>query len=353
MKQFFKNTGQLLALLLPLKNVDYRALSISILVAAALWMLNELNKKRDLTIRFPIEISFNNNKFVPLQDLPTNFEVRVQSSGWAFLRYQAGLYLNQAALEATIDLENYGKKPNNHQHYHLSRNPKTGHYLVKLDKAELNAAMLGGMPKDMVVQDILNFSSVELLTFDRKARKSLEIKLNPASLRLSSNYDITSSIQIDPKEITLSGPASLVGQYPDELYVNLPKRKIDSVFNEEVPLEILFDNDKKSLLQLEQQSVKIYFEVDEFIVGQYTVPVVKNAVPPNATFELERNELPVIFEYRKKNKDKIDYAAFRAVADFERYDPENKQVEIKLQVPYGVRNPRSATFIKVTAYDKR
>ena len=210
---------------------------LCLLAAASFWLLSALNKPGyTLNVEYPLRLVYNDSVFIPTAPLPKTVRVNVSSDGWGLLRH--------SWLPFRVEPVTY-----------VIKNPLQA---TSLNTSTLTATLAEHIKKlhvNYVVSDRLD------VHFDRRATKTLYLKVDSLHINLDPRFIVSSVINLTPRIISIEGPAKLVRGLPDTLLVNIPRKRVADNYDEEIPLNQL----RHPLLRTSADRVAVSFEVGELL----------------------------------------------------------------------------------------
>ncbi|KXK31544.1 MAG: hypothetical protein UZ12_BCD005000275 [Bacteroidetes bacterium OLB12] len=99
------NVVKLLVNLFQFNRTNWKAVSLCFLAAAVFWLFNAFNKNYSTEIRFPLVIEYNQSRFIPIGNLPTELRLNVNGNGWDLFRKSIGISLPQLTVNIERPLE--------------------------------------------------------------------------------------------------------------------------------------------------------------------------------------------------------------------------------------------------------
>lgn len=171
----------------------WRAVTACFLAASTFWLLNALNKTYTTRITYPLAWRYDENRFVPVQPLPTEVPVNVTGRGWKLLRRQLLLDVKPAELL-------------------LTSLPATRYVTGRTLRPALQQAM-EGLQFNYLISDTL------WVEFDRLVSRRLALGLSPAADGAALPY----AARFEPDSIVFRGPAAKVNSLPSPYPVHLPQ----------------------------------------------------------------------------------------------------------------------------------
>lgn len=214
--------------------MNLKPLILCFLAATLFWVLDTLSRGGYTTkIDYPIEFQYDQNQYIPLQQLPQKITIDLTSTGWDLVK--KSLKINQTPLVYRLE------KP--------------------LSISELNTNSLINSLAIQLPHTKINYVESETfsLKFDRKITKTVTLKVDNPSL--ADGYAISSSINITPSTIQLVGAESVLKNYPDFIQLKINKRNIASNFDEKLKI----DYPKNPMIKASAEKALVSFEVAEIM----------------------------------------------------------------------------------------
>ena len=201
--------------------------------------MTALNKDRySLRLNYPIHFDYDEAEYVPVTPLPATVSVNVTGNGWNLLR-KSWLSFAQRPLEYKV------------------ANPLKANYINTVSLTDKLAEHFPDVQVNYVVADTLE------LDFERKTTRIIPVRVDSAGIDMRPGYVVSSLINITPSLISIEGPVSLLGAYPDTIVVRIPTRKIQNNYDETLPLNI----PKVRTVDVSHASVLVSFEVARVLRG--------------------------------------------------------------------------------------
>ncbi len=276
-----------------------RVILLCFLAATTFWFLNALNKDHTATIRYPVEFLYDHTTYVPVEDLPENVLINVNSIGWNLLKNNLGIKVTP--LQIPVE------------------NPS--------DTRKIAANTLPGLISDQLNDFQLNYVLTDTLHLhiDRKLRNTVYIKLDTSKIALAPNTEIRPDIKIIPDSVVLEGPSSVIKALDGTIFINLDNDQVASDFDEIVGIEL-----PPGVTALNTSSVRISFEIKEYVERSLRVPIKRQNFPDDSTWIAEPTEVLVRYRVDAQDDDELNPSAFLIVADFEKMDTSDSLVSPRI-----------------------
>ena len=210
---------------------------VCLLAATFFWLMNVLNQDNySIRLSYPLEIQYDNSSFVPLQPLPKRLSVNVSGNGWNLLRKS---WLNFNALPVVYRVNN----------------PTKSSYINSTTLTDQITELFPDLHVNYVVSDTFE------LSFERKIRRIIPIRVDSAGIDMRDGYVVSSIINVSPSLISVDGPISLIRSYPDTIRIKIPTPRIQNNFDESLPIPLPVT----PLVEVSHRSVYVSFEVAQYL----------------------------------------------------------------------------------------
>lgn len=210
---------------------------VCLLAASFFWLMNVLNKDNyAIKLSYPLQVEYDNASFVPLQPLPRRVSVNVSGNGWNLLRKS---WLNFNALPVVYRVNN----------------PNKSSYINSTTLTDQITELFPDLHVNYVVSDTFE------LSFERKIRRIIPIRVDSAGIDMRDGYVVSSIINVSPSLISVDGPISLIRSYPDTIRIKIPTPRIQNNFDESLPIPL----PATPLVEVSHRSVYVSFEVAQYL----------------------------------------------------------------------------------------
>ena len=210
---------------------------VCLLAATFFWFMNVLNQDNySIKLSYPLEIVYDNSAFVPLLPLPKRVSVNVSGNGWNLLRKS---WLNFNALPVVYKVNN----------------PNKSSYINSTTLTDQITELFPDLHVNYVISDTFE------LSFERKIRRIIPIRVDSIGINMGEGYVISSIINVSPSLISIDGPLSLVKAYPDTIRITVPTPKIQNNYDESLPIPLPVS----PLVEVSHRNVYVSFEVAQYL----------------------------------------------------------------------------------------
>lgn len=192
---------------------NWKAAMLCFLAAAIFWIFNAFNKSHSSTIRFPLQFSYDHQRFVPINPLPHHVSINVSSTGWDLVRKTLGFKFPELiiALERPLEIK---KIPAN-------------------TLSSLLISQLGGVQINYVSTDTLH------IQMDEKMSKTFRLAVDMSHVKFREGFGITGPIEVVPDSVVIDGPSSLVKALPDTISILARGTQISKSFHDELEVPLM------------------------------------------------------------------------------------------------------------------
>ena len=294
--------------------------AICLFLSMFFWLLMTLSKEYSTTVRFPVHYKNLPPDKVVSNNLPETVDIEIKAKGFDLLAYKF------RKTHDTIDIDMKDARALNSKNvYYLLSNWRTDKVNAQFSK-EIHVLKLN---PDTI-----------FINFNKKVSRSLPVKYN-LSLGYSKQYNLTDSITIQPKYVSVAAEAEVIN-------------KMDSVETQQITLK----NVNKSMViklplikkpafkhvEYSEKFVKATINVTKYTEASLELPVEVENLPMGYAFKAFPDKVTVKFNVAFKNYEKINALDFRAVVDYKKIDLESNKLKVQLvKIPEGIRNLKLVT----------
>lgn len=302
-----------------------KVVALCLLAATTFWLLNALNKDNYTTVvDYPIDIIYDKEEFMAVEKLPSRVKIEINGNGWDLLRKYFKIKDNPFLIEIN--------------------NPSTKNYLLTTEIRRSLAEQISPTSLLSIVNDTIKFK------IDKIVSRKVNTRPDTTFLTLANNFRYASKIEVDPPVVTIKGPSSIVEQLDGNLTVSLGDEKISKNFDKIVPLTLpdIF----KDFLSMEEESVKIKFDVVQFLEGNKRLRVVKTNFPDNVDLVQEPNTVMMYYLIDERKVNELKGIEFEAILNFSNRNRQDSTVNIQVRPkPTFLENVRLEPEVFRLKYD--
>lgn len=291
---------------------------IFVLISTIFWLLNQLEKEYETEVTFPVRyINFPKDKIL-VNDLPKNFNIRVQGFGYRLVEYK----ISNTFLPFVVDVNKLTLKL-------YSRRDYVKLYSLTRNLSDKIEQQISSELQILAIQpDTLFFDFADRI--NKKVQVISKINAVPAT-----QYMIKNDIKINPDSIIISGAYPIIDT-------------IDQVHTQKIDLNNLSKDylgnvalQKIENVDFSDQEVEIFISVEKFTEGNVKVPLKVKNVPDSLILRTFPNEISISYFIALSNYDKVLPQFFEAVVDYKDLNRQNSKVKVKVtNSPEYVRSLR-------------
>ncbi|MBC7922124.1 MAG: hypothetical protein H7Z75_13670 [Ferruginibacter sp.] len=309
MKRIKQVFSWLVTWLTPKRSQDAKVVSLCLLAATTFWFLNALNRDYSTRISCAIRFNYDDSTYMATKPLPDKVRLSVTGYGWNLLKKT--LSLDTEPIEYTIS------KP-------MRTKYVTAPFLLTAVSEQLQ-----GLRINYVVEDTLH------LDFDRRVRKTVDVRVDSARVNLDKEYVISGPITVNPTRITFEGPASVLDATDRTLTISLPATRIDEDYDETLDVSL----PGQGLVSADAERVTVRFGVERLLADSREVPVQEVHYPGSSP--AFGPTVRVTYSVRKTDAPRVAPGDFNVVADFKNLRVEDSTIVLFIEkVPPYIRNVR-------------
>ncbi|UZD21912.1 YbbR-like domain-containing protein [Algoriphagus halophytocola] len=288
----------------PKKLSDLKVVVLCIAAATTFWILNALNKDDYNTIvDFPVEFVYNDSLYMPIGRIPNSVEVEISGNGWDLLRK----YFNFNNDPYLIELDN----------------PSARRFILTADIKRSLGEFLTPTQLVSVVNDSLKYQ------FDKIEVIQVRPILDSSSFSLATNYRIDGQVNFSPDVIRLKGPSSIIDSIGAFFPVKLDESRINTPFEKTIDLEV--PSELADLVVLEDESLRVNFDVYAFLEGNKRLKIKKINFPRNVTFTDPDPLIMINYLLDERRVDDFKELEFEAVLDYYKRNKTDSTIAIEVQ----------------------
>lgn len=293
---------------------------ICLFVSASFWLLMTLSKEYTVVERFPVQYSHIPSDKVISNNLPQDLDIEIKAKGFGLLAYKFRKHHETISLDIR-DAKLLGRKGV----YYLIANDRIDKINLQLNK---ETRVLKVSPDTIFIN------------FNKKVNKVVPVKSN-LSLEFDKLFNLTDSVKLEPKYITISAEAELVDKID---FIETQTMILKDVgASTTVKLQLVKKEEYKHI-EFSQPFVKAIVNVTKFTEGSLELPIEVENLPSGYSFKTFPDKVVVKFNVAFENYEKINASGFRAVVDYKKIDKQGNKLKIQLlKIPDGIRNVKLVT----------
>ncbi|SFE91877.1 YbbR-like domain-containing protein [Thermoflexibacter ruber] len=294
-----------------MKALDWKGISLCVVIATLIWFFNALNKTYTTRIRFPVIFKTKQNNVVPVNDPPNSLEVEVTGQGWSLFRKNFGIGVEPVI----IDLINVLR--------------------VKNFPTKAFLPIFSIQFKDIKINQII--PDTIKLDYNNVISKEIYLDLPISQVDLKEDYRITSPIQIAPNRVTFTGASSLVEALGDTIFLSIKAEDgISKNYNDYVAIQYPVHKHLKPKVE----KVRVSFQVSLFVQHNQLIPIELLNFPADSSATID--ERSVILEYwlRKEKENRVRTDTIKAIVDFRARNKKDSTITPMLWIPQDLTNTK-------------
>ena len=310
----------------PQKIANFKVAALCFLAAATFWVLNALNKDNYTTVvDYPIEIIFDNEEFMPVENLPNRIKVEINGNGWDLLRKY--FKINETPFLIEIN------------------NPSTKDYILTSELKRNFAETISPSSLVSIVNDTIKFKVDKIVT------RKIKILADTTFNTLAKNHRLASEISIDPALVNIKGPTSILQKLDGVLEVPLEEEKINNNYNKILLLKA--PKEFEAFLTLEEESVHIKFDITQMLEGNKRLKIDPLNFPKNVSLQSDISTIIMSYLIDERKVAELNNFEFEAVINYSTRNKEDSTVKVQVNPkPSFLENIRFEPEILKLKYDQ-
>jgi hypothetical protein len=283
---------------------NLKVVVLCIAAATTFWILNALNKDNYTTIvDYPLAWDFDQERYMAVEPLPESFPIQISGNGWDLLRKY--FKLNEPPFVINL------------------AEPSSRSYILTTDLKRPLSDFITPTTLIGALEDSIHFH------IDLIETRSLDLILDSTSYSLAKNVEIDGAIIFSPKQVTVTGPSSILDGYGGKFPVLLNENRISENFQKSVPVEI--GKNLADFVSLEEESVKVSFSIIQFLEGNKRLKIRKVNFPKSATLEDEEITPIITYLVDGSKVTELKDVEFEAVLDYGKRNREDSTITIEVK----------------------
>ena len=200
--------------------------------------------------------------------------------------------------------------------------------------------LLGDVIKEFSKSDVITIKP-DTLFFDLGKNVSKKLKVWPnVKIEFQSGFNLSGSLQVEPKEITITGPKAQIDSISELKTKLLELNGVNESIDEDLSIDI---NKRFSKVNYSDTKVKILGAVDKFT--ERSISAKFKIINGPSTYKIITfpKEVELIFQVGLSDFNKINEKDFSVVCDFS----DSKLNEIDYLIPKVVKMPNIVRDVKI------
>ncbi len=264
---------------------SWKVVILSFLGATTFWFFSALGKQYNTQIKYPIELTFDQDSLVLMKPLPEYVELEVSGGGWDLFRQSFWFGADPIKLE-----------PDNPVSIKFLTRPT----LLPIVTNHLNQFQINFMYTDTIFVDI-----------DRKISKRMKLRVDSLQISMDEDYRIVTPIRIMPDTVTLFGPTSFIDTLKSDYFIQMESQGIDRSFDRFLSLGL---PDGFSISS-DPGAVNITFGVERFDRLQMPITLELLNFPSDSSVMPDRMGVMVNFVMQRSLREDFFADDFKVIVD--------------------------------------
>ncbi len=306
--------------LLGIQQGDWRAIAFCVFAAVTFWFFNTMTMDYSVDVSHPLVIQYDEEQYIPMSDLPTHVRFSTTATGWdIFTRTNS---INASPIE--INLDDFKKR----------------RYITAARLKSIVEKQMNGIHINEVLDDTL------YVDFERLKSKKVKLQIDAKKLSLADENRLAGVVLIEPSEVVVTGPGSMIKDVPDIVSIRIAEKDISGKFDAEVPL--MTNLNKK--IKFSSETVRVTLEAYRLEKVEKELKLTKINFPKKRMVKISEERAVLTYYARKEDLDLIAAQSFDAEVDFNSLNEKDKTIKITLhKVPELVQTYQfRPKYVKVT-----
>jgi hypothetical protein len=195
---------------------NWKVLSLCFFAAGIFWIFNALNKDYATNVRFPLQVEFDDTKYIAVEPPPPSLMLNVQGNGWEILRRRLGIKVPKISL--------------------VFERPTDARKIPASTLSPMAATQIGSLHLNFIVTDTLR------LRIEPKVSRKIRLGASVKNVAFRKTMGRTSAVVIMPDSVELLGPKSLIEGLADSIILNVTGSRVNTNFRENVEVVVPYND---------------------------------------------------------------------------------------------------------------
>lgn len=265
-----------------------------------------MNINYSIDVTHPLIIHYDEEQYVPLDELPSEIRFSTTASGWDI--FTKTNFINSSPIE--LELDDFKKR----------------RYIAATRLKGIVTKQMHGIQINEILDDTI------YVNFDKVKTVKIKLQVDSKKISLSEGYKLAGGILVEPSEVTISGPLSLVKKVPELVILKIEEKDISGKFDENISIRKSFD-DK---LKLSIEKVKVTFEAYQMERVEKELKLIKVDFPKKKAIKISDETVKLIYYVREEDVSIVEQQKMEAQVDFDDMSDNTKTIKVTLKKVPGL-----------------
>ena len=254
-----------------------------------------------IDVTHPLEIQYDGEQFIPVSNLPKEIRFSTTASGWDI--FTKTNFINSSPI--ALQLDDFKKR----------------RYITASRLKTIVAKQMKGIQINEILDDTI------YVVFDKVKTKTIKLQVDPKKVLLANGYKLSGTIMVEPSEVIVTGPSSLMKSIPDVVNLKLEAKDVSGNFEETVP--VTTNLHKK--LKLSNDKVKVKFETYQLEKVEVELSYTKLNFPKKKKIKILDDKVVLSYYARAEDLQMIKEQKLEALVDFKKLNEGTKTIKVTLK----------------------
>lgn len=284
-----------------IRKSDWKAITFCVFASITFWFINGMSTSYSVDVVHPMVVHYDEEMYAPLSPLPTEIRFSTTASGWDI--FTKTNFVNSSPIE--VELDEFKRKT----------------YLTGTRLKSIVAKQMNGIMINEVLDDTI------FINVDRFRSKKINLAVSTKKLNFSEGYRLAGSVVIEPSELTISGPSTLLIKIPNTFSIPINEKNIYGTFKEQIPLTPLFDERVK----LSNSKALVQFETYKLSRVEVDLTLKKLNFPKKKSISISEEEVTLIYYAKEEDLAALEKLSLKAVVDYDQLQEQSKSIKVTLK----------------------
>jgi hypothetical protein len=301
--------------------------SVFLLISVFIWFINALSKDYTSVIEYPLVYTDFPEDKVFVGEMPENLDLRINSNGYAILRYKT--FKKPVPISFNLSAFTYNRQGGDSSRAHI---------LTRY----LRDQVAGQLPSELQLLEI----KPDTLEFQFATRVTRMVRVEPDfRFQVDNQFTIKDGIILEPDSVEVTGPDVIIDTLKSIFTERIELGELTRDYSDRVRLQRIGD------LEYSRHRVNTLIELERFTEVQLSIPIEVLNLPDSIALQTFPSNVKFTCKVGLSKYDRVEGNLIRAVVDFDAIEEETEVLDVTLQnLPMYLLSyefyPKSVEYLK-------
>lgn len=301
--------------------------SVFLLISVFIWFVNALGKNYTSEIEYPLVYTDFPEDKVFIGDMPEHLDLRVNTYGYALLRYK--IFRKPVPISFKVSVFTLNRP---------GQDSSRAYILTRYLKDQISRQLPSELQLLEIKPDTLHFQ------FARKITRMVKIRPD-FRFQVDKQFTIKNGIILEPDSVEVTGPDIILDTLSHVYTERSDMGNLSRNFSDKVKLRKIGD------LDYGRSKVNCSIELERFTEIQLSIPIEVLNLPDSIALQTFPSRVKLTCNVGLSRYDRMDGTLFRAVVDYSNIDDRTNLLDVSIQnIPVYLLSyeyyPKTVEFLK-------